>query len=91
MKEHLVPRQVYFSVFAALMVLTALTVWVAFFDLGPLNTVVAMGIAVIKATLVVLYFMHLRWSSKLSQVVLVAGLFWFLILIALTFSDYLTR
>jgi len=91
MSDHVVSPKIYFTIFAALMVLTTLTVWIAFFDLGELNTVAAMTIAVLKATLVALFFMHLRWSSKLSQVVLVAGLFWFGILIALTLADYFTR
>ena len=77
--------------FAALMVLTAVTVWVAFYDLGVLNTVIAMTIAVVKATLVVLYFMHLRYSSRLTQVVAAAAILWFVILIVLTLADYFTR
>jgi cytochrome c oxidase subunit 4 len=73
------------------MVLTAATVWVATFDLGALNAIVALTIAVVKATLVVLYFMHVRYSSKLTWVFVGAGFFWLVILIAFTFSDYATR
>ena len=65
MSNHVVPLRVYFSVFGALMVLTAITVAVAFFDLGVLNNVVALGIAGLKATLVILYFMHVRYSGRL--------------------------
>ena len=91
MVEHVVSRKVYFIIFGALMVGTALTVWVANFDLGRWNAVVALSIAVIKATLVVLYFMHVRYSSKLTWVFVGAGLIWLIILFAFTLSDYMTR
>lgn len=70
---------------------TLITVWVANFDLGPWNAVVALTIAVAKATLVVLYFMHVRYSSKLTWVFVGAGIIWLIILFAFTLSDYLTR
>lgn len=88
---HVVPLRVYFAVFGTLMVMTAATVLVAFRDLGAWNTIVAMGIAVTKATLVILYFMHVRYSDRLTRIVVAAGFFWFAILIALTLSDFLTR
>ncbi|HYV05613.1 MAG TPA: cytochrome C oxidase subunit IV family protein [Blastocatellia bacterium] len=91
MSEHVVSRRIYFIIFGLLIVLTAATVWVATFDLGPLNAVVALSIAVLKATLVVLYFMHVRYSSKLTWVFVAAGFFWLAILLAFTFSDYATR
>jgi cytochrome c oxidase subunit 4 len=92
MAEHVVPIRVYLAIFGALMVGTVLTVMAAFWDLPPpLNTVVAMTIAVLKATLVVLYFMHVRYSSRLTWVVIASGLIWLGILFALTLSDYLTR
>jgi cytochrome c oxidase subunit 4 len=92
MSEHIVSRKVYFAIFAALMVGTAATVIVAFIDLGgQFNTVVALTIAVIKATLVVLYFMHVRYSSRLTWVIVGSGLFWLGIMFALTLSDYWTR
>ena len=91
MSEHVVSRRIYFIIFGLLLVLTAATVWVATFDLGPLNAVVALSIAVLKATLVVLYFMHVRYSSKLTWVFVVAGFFWLAILVAFTLSDYATR
>jgi cytochrome c oxidase subunit IV len=91
MSEHVVSRKTYFIIFFALLVLTAATVWVAYFDLGPLNVIVALSIAVLKATLVVLYFMHVRYSSKLTWVFVGAGFFWLAILVAFTLSDYATR
>jgi len=92
MSEHVVSRKVYFVIFGALMVFTLLTVWIANFNLpGPLNAIVALSIAVTKATLVVLYFMHVRYSSKLTWVFVCAGLIWLICFFAFTLSDYLTR
>jgi len=93
MSEHIVSKKVYFVIFGALMILTALTVWVANIDLGSekLNTVVALAIAVTKAMLVVLYFMHVRYSSRLTWVVVAGGFLWLLIMVGLTLSDYLSR
>jgi cytochrome c oxidase subunit 4 len=89
------PIKYYIGVFLLLMVLTALTVFVAKFDLehiwGPLNIIVALTIAVIKATAVVLIFMHVRWSSRLTQVIVVSGIFWLIIMLAFTMSDYWSR
>src|SRR5260370_27715430 len=91
MAEHVVPRKVYFGIFSALIVLTVLTVAVARINLQQYNTIVALTIAVVKATLVILYFMHVRYSSRLTWVFVSAGIFWLGIMIALTLSDYLTR
>lgn len=91
MSEHVVPKKIYYLIFATLMVLTGVTIAVAFINLGPLNNVVAMGIAVFKATLVVLYFMHVRYSSRLTWVIVGAAFFWLIIMVALTLSDYMTR
>lgn len=95
MSEHIVSKTVYFVIFGALMVGTILTVFAARTDLDFLfpgaNTVVALTIAVVKATLVVLYFMHVRYSSRLTWVIVIAGFFWMGIMFALTFSDYWTR
>jgi cytochrome c oxidase subunit 4 len=91
MSEHIVPTRTYYLIFAALMVFTAITVGVAFLDLGPLNSVVALLVACTKATLVVLYFMHVRYSTRLTWVVVAGSVFWFGILLTLTMSDYLTR
>jgi cytochrome c oxidase subunit 4 len=71
---------------------TALTVMAAFYDFpGPLNAVVALTIAVVKATLVVLFFMHVRYSGRLIWLVIIAALVWLAIMFALTISDYWTR
>ena len=91
MSAHVVPRRIYFTIFAALIVLTGVTVAASTVDLGPLNAVVAMTIACAKATLVVLYFMHARYGSRLIWVMLGAGVLWLIILIALTMGDYATR
>jgi cytochrome c oxidase subunit IV len=91
MAQHVVPRKVYFAVFATLIVLTATTTAISFLDLGPWNTVVALVIAFLKATLVVLFFMHVKYSPRLTQVTIAGGLFWLAIMIALTLSDFMTR
>ena len=92
MSEHIVPVRVYFVIFLALLVGTILTAWVSFFNFpGPLNAIVALTIACIKAGLVILYFMHMRYSQRLIWIVFGAALFWLAIMFALTFSDYSTR
>ena len=91
MREHIVSRRIYFAIFAALVVLTVVTWSVAKLDLGKMNAIVALTIAVIKATLVVLYFMHVRYSSRLTWVFVGAGFFWLAIMVALTMGDYMTR
>jgi cytochrome c oxidase subunit 4 len=92
MSEHIVPVRVYITIFLVLVVGTVLTVAAAFVDFpGRLNTIVALTIATIKATFVVLYFMHVRYSTRLIWVILASALFWMAILFAFTFSDYLTR
>jgi cytochrome c oxidase subunit 4 len=92
MSEHIVPVRVYLVIFLALLAGTALTVMAAFYDFPwRFNTVIALTIASIKATLVVLYFMHVRYSSRLVWVIVASALFWLAILFALTFSDYFTR
>lgn len=91
MTGHEASRRTYFLIFFALLFFTALTVAVTFVDLGPINLAVALLIACTKATLVVLFFMHVRQSSPLTKVFVASGLFWFLILLVLTFSDYLSR
>ena len=90
MAQHIV-RALYYRIFAALLMLTLLTVGVAYLDLGVLNTVIALTIATGKALLVVLFFMHVRYSSRLTWVVVSASVFWLLLLLVFTLSDYLTR
>jgi len=92
MSEHIVQPRVYITIFLVLMLGTGLTVMAAFRDFpGPLNAIIAMTIAAVKATFVVLYFMHVRYSSRLIWLVIFAALFWLAILFALTISDYWTR
>ena len=91
MMQPLIPRHVYYWVYGALLALTLLTVGVAYLDLGPMNVVAALGIAIGKALLVMLFFMHLRYSSRLTWVVAGAGVIWLAHLLIFTLADYLTR
>jgi cytochrome c oxidase subunit IV len=91
MSVHVQPLKVYFAVFLALMAFTALTVFAAFVNLGPANDLVALGIAVAKATLVILYFMHVKGNTKLVPVVILSGLFFLFILFLFLAADYGTR
>ena len=81
----------YFAVFGALMVLTVLTVWVSRIDLGALNTLVAMAIAVLKATVVILWFMHVIHSPRMTWIVVISSFLWLAVMFVFFFSDYLTR
>jgi cytochrome c oxidase subunit 4 len=88
----MISTKVYFTVFAALLGLTALTTGMAFVDLGRVGNIsLALTIAIIKAVLVMLYFMHLRYSSRLTVVFAGAGMLWFGIMLVLTLSDYISR
>jgi cytochrome c oxidase subunit 4 len=89
--DHILPTRVYYTIFGILMLCTYLTVQIAFFDLGRLNTIAALVIAVFKATLVVLFFMHVKYSTRLTWAVVLGALFWVGILLTLTLGDYLTR
>jgi cytochrome c oxidase subunit IV len=91
MSGHVVPLKVYVGIFLALLALTALTVWVSGHDYGAWNTPFALGIAALKATLVLLYFMHVRYSSRLIWITAAAGLLWLAILIAFTLADFASR
>jgi cytochrome c oxidase subunit 4 len=91
MSEHIVSPRVYVAVFLALLVLTGLTVFAATIDLGMWNTPVALFIAVTKAVFVVLFFMHVKYSSRLVALAVGGGILWLLTLIAGVASDYLTR
>jgi cytochrome c oxidase subunit 4 len=91
MSEHIIPKRTYYVIYVVLLICTYLTWQVAYFDLGPWNTVAALAIAVFKATIVVLFFMHVFYSTRLTWAVVVGSIFWLGILLALTFSDYLTR
>ncbi len=90
-QHHVVSWKVYLAVFLALGVLTVITVQVAGHDFGPFNLVVALGVAITKATLVVLYFMHARYSPKLTAVVIASSIGFFVILVFLLLTDYVSR
>ena len=90
-QHHVVPTKIYYAIFATLMVLTGVTVAVAYIDLGRLNAVVALAIACFKAMIVVLYFMHVKYSTGLIKITVIAGLYWMGIIFVLTLGDYLTR
>jgi cytochrome c oxidase subunit 4 len=92
MSEHILPAKMYVTIWITLMVLTVVTAAVSFVDLGPFNTVVALVIASFKAVLVVLFFMHVKYSSdRLTKTVIVSVLFWLLLLLGLSLMDYGTR
>ena len=92
MSEHIVPSKTYYAIWILLLILTGVTAWVSRIDLGPLNTIVALVIATSKALIVTLFFMHVKYTSeKMTKVVIFSALFWLLILLALSMTDYLTR
>jgi cytochrome c oxidase subunit 4 len=88
---HVASTRLYLAVFGCLLGLTALTTAVAFADLGRLSTVIMLAIAVTKATLVALFFMHLWWTERLARLVVGGALAWLLLLVGLTLADVLTR
>ena len=89
--HHIVPVRTYLIIFGLLMLGTYLTVQAAFLDLGAFNTPIALAIAITKATVVVLYFMHVKYSPKLTWIVVIGSVFWLAILLIMTFGDYATR
>lgn len=92
MSEHVMSSKFYYTIWIALLCLTVITAAVSFVDLGPLNTVVALVIATIKALLVVLFFMQVKYTSeKLTKIVIVSAIFWLFLLLALSMADYATR
>jgi cytochrome c oxidase subunit 4 len=88
---HVTPLWVYFAVFLALAAGTLLTWWISTIDLGWMNTPIALIIATTKALLVILFFMHVIHSTRLTWVVVIASFLWLGVLFVLTFADYLTR
>ncbi|HTK94170.1 MAG TPA: cytochrome C oxidase subunit IV family protein [Terriglobales bacterium] len=99
MSEHVVPIKTYVIIFLALLLGTGVTVWASFADLDfqlgghtfPGSVIVALVIACTKATLVILFFMHVKYSSRLTWAVVIAGFFWLILLLALTMNDYAFR
>ena len=90
-EPHIVSPVIYAIILGALLVGTALTIGASYLELGPWNPVIAIAIACVKATLVVLFFMHIKYSSKLMKLTVGAGLFTFLVLVGMSLSDYFTR
>jgi cytochrome c oxidase subunit 4 len=92
MSEHIMSSKFYYTIWIVLLCLTVITAAVSFVNLGPFNTIVALVIATFKALLVVLFFMHVKYTSeKLTKTVIVAAIFWLLLLLALSMADYTTR
>jgi cytochrome c oxidase subunit IV len=91
MSGHISPKSTYYTIFGTLMVLTAVTVAVAFVNLGAFNFPVAISIAILKATLVVLFFMHVKYSSRLTKIIVGTGIFFLLVMFVLTMTDYVSR
>ena len=89
--RHIVGPGVYLVILFALLVGTALTVWASYVDLGFWNPIIALAIATTKAVLVVLFFMHVWYSTKLTKLTIIAGIFMFLVLISMTLTDYISR
>ena len=92
MSEHIMSSKFYYAIWIALLCLTVITAAISFVDLGPFNAVVALVIATVKALLVVLFFMHVKYTSeKLTKIVIVSAIFWLFLLLALSMADYATR
>ena len=89
--EHIVKPGTYLAIISTLLALTGLTITAAYINLGRFNIVVALVIATMKATLVVLFFMHAKYSPRRTQLVIFAGIFWLAILLFMTLSDYVSR
>jgi cytochrome c oxidase subunit IV len=90
-EQHIVSPKLYGVIFALLMICTALTVGASYLELGTFNAVVALGIAIFKATIVILFFMHVKYSSRLTKLTVAAGFFTFCVLLAMTLTDYMSR
>jgi cytochrome c oxidase subunit 4 len=91
MSEHIVPKKLYYTIFGALMVGTALTVGAAFINLHNFNIVVALLIAAVKASLVIFFFMHVKYSSRLTKLWVAIGFIWLGLMLAITLTDYFSR
>jgi cytochrome c oxidase subunit IV len=90
-EEHIVSPKVYGVIFAALLIMTAITVGASYLELGEFNVIVALAIACIKAVLVILFFMHVKYSSRLTKLTVAAGFFTFFVLITMSMTDYISR
>jgi cytochrome c oxidase subunit IV len=90
-QHHVVPVSIYIIIFVSLMILTGLTVLASQKNFGPGNTIIAVAIAALKATLVILYFMHVRYNDNIVRIAVFAGFLWLGVMIVLTLSDYIAR
>ena len=90
-EHHIAPKSMYFTIFGALMVLTFITVAVSYVDLGRANVLVALAVAGVKATLVVLWFMHVKHNTPLIKLTVATGFLWLVFMFAIMFSDYISR
>ena len=90
-EHHIVPKRVYFAVFFTLIVMTWVTAFVSTIDMGRLNIYVALSIAIFKASLVILFFMHVKYGTKLTKMIVLAGLYWLLLLLFIAMADLWTR
>jgi cytochrome c oxidase subunit 4 len=90
-EHHVVPKRIYFLVFFALIVLTWVTTYVATLDLGRWNIFVALAIAIFKASIVALFFMHVFYSTRLTKMIVMASIFWLILLLFITMADLWTR
>jgi cytochrome c oxidase subunit IV len=92
MAAHVISSRLYWSIWLLLIILTGMTAWISTVDLGPFNTVVALVIATIKASIVVLFFMHVKYTSeKMTKTIVISAVFWLLLLLILSLADYSTR
>src|SRR5580704_5232652 len=89
--EHIVPKRVYFLVFITLIVMTWVTAYVSTIDMGRLNVFVALSIAIFKASLVILFFMHVKYGTRLTKFIVLAGLYWLILLLFIAMVDLWTR
>jgi cytochrome c oxidase subunit 4 len=90
-EHHIVPKRVYFLVFITLIVMTWVTAIVSTVDLGRLNVYVALSIAIFKASLVILFFMHVKYGTKLTKMIVLAGLYWLILVLFIAMLDLWTR
>jgi cytochrome c oxidase subunit 4 len=90
-EEHIVSPKIYGVIFASLLIMTAITVGASYLELGDFNVIVALAIACIKAVLVILFFMHVKYSSRLTKLTVAAGFFTFFVLITMSMTDYISR
>ena len=90
-EHHIVPKRIYFLVFLTLIVMTWVTTWISTVDLGRLNIFVALSIAIFKASLVILFFMHVKYGTRLTKMIVLAGMYWLILLLFIAMLDIWTR